>query len=223
MCTPFPFEVSLTLAAAQRDMELHIDEFEAFAYFSPGTSRSGRARVHANATHGTGHLLTARGSAVESKRCQGNKSANRCQPWGPYCHAQPSLAASVHLLRLACAPWRVEAHPNAQMWAAALWAQHPEVVHALHALGLPPGSVEVPVERVPLPDGPLPEPEVAALLPPFVYPTPHTTANDLLFLYIQYHMLLGIRRYVQYMQVQAMPHRTWRLKAGLSWIQVCRR
>lgn len=58
------------------------------------------------------------------------------------------------------------------------------------------------MERVPVPDGPLPEPEVVALLPPFMYPTPHTIANDLLFLYIQYHMLLGIKRYVQYTQVR---------------------
>lgn len=68
VCTPFPFEVNLTVAAAQRDMELHIDDFEAFAYFSPGTSRVGRVRVHANATHGTGHLLAAQRSAMEGEQ-----------------------------------------------------------------------------------------------------------------------------------------------------------
>lgn len=42
VCTPFPFEANLTLAAAQRDMELHLDNFEAFVYFSPGVPRLGR-------------------------------------------------------------------------------------------------------------------------------------------------------------------------------------
>ena len=45
VCTPFPFEANLTVAAAQRDMELHIDDFEAFAYFSPGASRASSERV----------------------------------------------------------------------------------------------------------------------------------------------------------------------------------
>ena len=40
VCTPFPFEANLTATAAQRDMELHIDNFEAFVYFSPGARRA---------------------------------------------------------------------------------------------------------------------------------------------------------------------------------------
>lgn len=67
---------------------------------------------------------------------------------------------------------------------------------------LRPGSVERPVERVPPPVGNLPEPEVAALLSPFMYPTPHAIANNMLFLYIKYHMVLGIKRYIQYTQVR---------------------
>ena len=76
---------------------------------------------------------------------------------------------------------------------------------------LRPGSVEKPVERVAVPVGNLPEPEVVALLSPFMYPTPHAIANNMLFLYIKYHMVLGIRRYVQYTQVRpavACPHPT---------------
>ena len=38
---PVPFEANLTIAAAQRDMELHIEDFEAFALFSPGASHEG--------------------------------------------------------------------------------------------------------------------------------------------------------------------------------------
>jgi hypothetical protein len=45
VCTPFPFEANMTLSAAQHDMELHIDNFEAFVYYSPGAhGRTLRAR-----------------------------------------------------------------------------------------------------------------------------------------------------------------------------------
>ena len=74
------------------------------------------------------------------------------------------------------------------------------------------------MERVPPPVGKLPEPEVAALLSPFMYPTPHAIANNMLFLYIKYHMVLGIRRYIQYTQVRpalACPHPI-SLKLGLA-------
>lgn len=40
VCTPFPFEANMTLSAAQHDMELHIDNFEAFVYYSPGARAS---------------------------------------------------------------------------------------------------------------------------------------------------------------------------------------
>lgn len=75
------------------------------------------------------------------------------------------------------------------------------------------------MERVPVPVGNLPEPEVVALLSPFMYPTPHAIANNMLFLYIKYHMVLGIRRYVQYTQVRlALSHLiTHHWKPGLSW------
>ena len=63
------------------------------------------------------------------------------------------------------------------------------------------------MERVPPPVGNLPEPEVAALLSPFMYPTPHAIANNMLFLYIKYHMVLGIKRYIQYTQVRPAPAR----------------
>ena len=58
------------------------------------------------------------------------------------------------------------------------------------------------MERAPVPAGSPPEPEVVALLSPFMYPTPHAVASNMLFLYIQYHMVLGIRRYMQYTQVR---------------------
>ena len=50
VCTPFPFEANLTVTAAQRDMELHIDNFEAFVYFSPGTGRASPAHMQALGT-----------------------------------------------------------------------------------------------------------------------------------------------------------------------------
>jgi len=59
------------------------------------------------------------------------------------------------------------------------------------------------VQRVAPPAGALPAPEVVALLSPFMYPTPHAIANNMLFLYIKYHMVLGIRKYVQYTQARA--------------------
>jgi len=65
--------------------------------------------------------------------------------------------------------------------------------------------VELPVQRVPPPAGALPAPEVVALLSPFMYPTPHAIANNMLFLYIKYHMVLGIRKYVQYTQARPLP------------------
>ena len=49
VCTPFPFEANLTATAAQRDMELHIDNFEAFVYFSPGARRAGPGHAHTDA------------------------------------------------------------------------------------------------------------------------------------------------------------------------------
>ena len=36
ICTPFPLELTLPAADAARAFELHIDELESFAYFSPG-------------------------------------------------------------------------------------------------------------------------------------------------------------------------------------------
>ena len=50
--------------------------------------------------------------------------------------------------------------------------------------------------------GDLPAPEVVALLSPFLHPTMHTVANNMLFVYIKYHMVLGIKRYVQYTQAR---------------------
>ena len=80
------------------------------------------------------------------------------------------------------------------------------------------------MERVPPPVGNLPEPEVAALLSPFMYPTPHAIANNMLFLYIKYHMVLGIKRYIQYTQVRpahACPHpMLLRLRLRLALLNV---
>lgn len=60
VCTPFPFEANLTATAAQRDMELHIDNFEAFVYFSPGARRAGPMHGHADAMRAAGHLHVAK-------------------------------------------------------------------------------------------------------------------------------------------------------------------
>ena len=68
-----------------------------------------------------------------------------------------------------------------------------------------PGSVELPVEKAAVPAGGLPPPEVVALLSPFMYPTPHAIANNMLFLYIKYHMVLGITKYIQYTQARPCP------------------
>lgn len=83
------------------------------------------------------------------------------------------------------------------------------------------------MERVPAPVGNLPEPEVVALLSPFMYPTPHAIANNMLFLYIKYHMVLGIRRYVQYTQVRPSPRvapslgaEAWACTAYVGWLGV---
>ena len=59
-----------------------------------------------------------------------------------------------------------------------------------------------PVPRPPTPaDAP---PEVVALLAPFLHPTPQEAANNLLFLYIQYHRPLGFAKFVQYTQARAL-------------------
>ena len=73
------------------------------------------------------------------------------------------------------------------------------------------------MERVPEPVGDLPAPEVVALLSPFVRTTTHATANNMLFLYIKYHMVLGIKRYVQYTQVQHALTYLWTLKCVVHW------
>jgi hypothetical protein len=46
------------------------------------------------------------------------------------------------------------------------------------------------------------QPEVVALLVPFLHPTPQEAANNLLFLYIQYHRPLGFAKFVQYTQAR---------------------
>lgn len=43
--------------------------------------------------------------------------------------------------------------------------------------------------------------EVVALLVPFLHPTPQGIANNLLYLYVQYHLELGFSKFVQYTQV----------------------
>ena len=47
---------------------------------------------------------------------------------------------------------------------------------------------------------PLARPEVTALLPPFLPPTPGGVAARLLYLYIKYHLQLGFTTFVQYTQ-----------------------
>lgn len=62
-------------------------------------------------------------------------------------------------------------------------------------------TVHKPVPRPPAPaEGQLPE--VVALLVPFLHPTPQEAANNLLFLYVQYHRPLGFAKFVQYTQVR---------------------
>ena len=83
------------------------------------------------------------------------------------------------------------------------------------------------MQRVPAPVGNLPAPEVVALLSPFMYPTPHAIANNMLFLYIKYHLVLGIKRYVQYTQVRpALPSRIIHPASynaeSLSRVHLCR-
>jgi len=39
LCTPFPFEINMTLPDAQLDFELHIDSFKNFIYYSPSAPR----------------------------------------------------------------------------------------------------------------------------------------------------------------------------------------
>ena len=67
VCTPFPFEANITATAAQRDMELHIDNFEAFVYFSPGASRAGPGRAHAHATRAARPLRVVQGRSAQRK------------------------------------------------------------------------------------------------------------------------------------------------------------
>ncbi len=62
------------------------------------------------------------------------------------------------------------------------------------------------MEKAAVPAGGLPPPEVVALLSPFMYPTPHAIANNMLFLYIKYHMVLGITKYIQYTQARSLPY-----------------
>jgi len=51
LCTPFPFEINMTLPDALLDFELHIDSFKNFIYYSPSAPRAaqpgpqGRAAV----------------------------------------------------------------------------------------------------------------------------------------------------------------------------------
>ena len=52
---------------------------------------------------------------------------------------------------------------------------------------------------------PLASPEVTALLPPFLPPTPGGVAARLLYLYIKYHLQLGFTTFVQYTQACPPP------------------
>ena len=52
------------------------------------------------------------------------------------------------------------------------------------------------------PAAPDAQPEVVALLVPFLHPTPQEAANNLLFLYIQYPRPLGFAKFVQYTQAR---------------------
>ena len=72
VCTPFPFEANLTVTAAQRDMELHIDNFEAFVYFSPGTRCASPQRVHADAAPRN------RPTACGTRQCAGDDVLSSC-------------------------------------------------------------------------------------------------------------------------------------------------
>ena len=61
------------------------------------------------------------------------------------------------------------------------------------------GGVHGPVPPTPNVAGPR---EVVALLVPFLHPTPQAIANNLLYLYVQYHLELGFSKFVQYTQVR---------------------
>lgn len=65
------------------------------------------------------------------------------------------------------------------------------------------GAVHRPMLRSTAP--PLASPEVTALLPPFLPPTPGDVAARLLYLYIKYHLQLGFTTFVQYTQARAAP------------------
>ena len=95
---------------------------------------------------------------------------------------------------------------------------HSRALTGVHALA---DTVHKPVPRPPTPaDAP---PEVVALLVPFLHPTPQEAANNLLFLYIQYHRPLGFAKFVQYTQAWAL-HRALlfrRLNTGV-WCWQCR-
>jgi hypothetical protein len=58
--------------------------------------------------------------------------------------------------------------------------------------------VHLPVPPTPAPAGVR---EVVALLVPFLQPTPQAIANNLLYLYVKYHLELGFSKFVQYTQV----------------------
>ncbi len=60
------------------------------------------------------------------------------------------------------------------------------------------GAVHLPVPPTPAPAGVR---EVVALLVPFLQPTPQAIANNLLYLYVKYHLELGFSKFVQYTQV----------------------
>ncbi len=63
------------------------------------------------------------------------------------------------------------------------------------------GAVEQPVWRSMVQPRAL---EVAAVLVPFLQPTPGDVAARLLYLYIMYHLRLGFTRFVQYSQARAL-------------------
>ena len=63
------------------------------------------------------------------------------------------------------------------------------------------GSVNHPVPPTPVATGPGGTREVVAMLVPFLQPTPQEIANNLLYLYIKYHLELGFSKFIQYTQV----------------------
>jgi hypothetical protein len=55
-------------------------------------------------------------------------------------------------------------------------------------------------------------PDVVGILSPFTEPTPQRVANAMLDLHIQYHMVMGVSRFVQYTQVRPFLHVNFFLK-----------